>query len=428
LLIQRLVFYTYNFLLSVLGILYLPAFAVQLLSSKAKRKRRLLRLGIGCNASAKVDVLLHGVSVGEVKAIRSLVELLQRDYPQLNLAISTTTVTGYETAINIYPDLPVFVYPLDMFGACSRFISAVDPGLVVLAELELWPNFLRACQKRKIEVAVVNGRITQRSLSGYLRIGRWLPRFGNVRFFGVQTKLYAERFMQLGVAKEDIVVTGNIKYDSLHVPAVPAQESRWQRWSQTSHLLLAASTHHPEEQQLLNEFTKLDFGDSKFIIAPRHPQRCAELRSELQAEYSDLKVDLFSMAQEDASLDCDVLIVDVLGQLEAAFANSASCFIGGSLIEHGGQNLLEAAVASCPLVIGPSYHNFEDEVNLLMAHDGMCIGKNAQDVLRLLLDWHQTPEKGNKLAQNALKALEFQRGTAKITLDAMRDLGLLPLK
>ena len=171
----------------MLGLLYLPWFLVKLLVDSDGRQRRLQRLALGCSTSDDIDVLLHGVSVGEVKAIRGLVDQMQRDYPDLKLAISTTTVTGYQTAKSIYPDLDVLVYPLDMFGACSRFLNVVSPGLVVLAELELWPNFLRACQARNIDVAVDNGRITQRTLAGYLQKARTYPILRNVLFFSLQT-------------------------------------------------------------------------------------------------------------------------------------------------------------------------------------------------------------------------------------------------
>jgi 3-deoxy-D-manno-octulosonic-acid transferase len=412
----------------VLGLLYLPWFLVKLLIDGDGRQRRLQRLAFDCSTSGDIDVLLHGVSVGEVKAIRALVGQMQRDYPDLKLAISTTTVTGYQTAKSLYPNLDVLIYPLDMFGACSRFLNVVSPGLVVLAELELWPNFLRACQARNIDVAVVNGRITQRSLAGYLRIGRWLPRFGNVRFFGVQTELYSQRFEQLGVEPRDIVITGNIKFDSLHVPQVPGKDSPWSRWSEHNSLLLAASTHSPEETQLLQAYSEIEFDNSIFVLVPRHPHRCANMIGELQRQAPQLKIELFSKVLGSEQLDCDVLIVDALGQLEQAFANSDSSFIGGSLLAHGGQNLLEAAVADCPLVMGSSFYNFEDEVELLLAHEGMHLVKNAKDVLELMGDWQRNPQKGSLLARNARNALESQRGTAKITLAAMRDRGLLPLK
>ncbi|MDE0585179.1 MAG: hypothetical protein OSB63_00995 [Planctomycetota bacterium] len=412
----------------MLGLLYLPWFLAKLLIDGNGRTRRLQRLAFSCSTSGDIDVLLHGVSVGEVKAIRGLVDQMQRDYPDLKLAISTTTVTGYQTAKSIYPDLDVLVYPLDMFGACSRFLNVVSPGMVVLAELELWPNFLRACQARNIDVAVVNGRITERSLSGYLRIGRWLPRFGSVRFFGVQTKLYSQRFEQLGVDPSDIVITGNIKFDSLHVPQVPVKDSPWPRWSKRNSLLLAASTHSPEEAQLLEAYSEIEFDNSIFVLVPRHPYRCANMIGELQRQAPQLKIELFSEVLDSEQLACDVLVVDALGQLEEAFANSDSSFIGGSLIAHGGQNLLEAAVADCPLVMGSSYHNFEDEVELLLSHEGMHLVNNAQDVLELMLDWQLNPQKGSLLARNARNALESQRGTAKITLAALSTRGLLPLK
>jgi len=412
----------------VLGLLYLPWFLFKLLIDGDGRQRRLRRLAFRCSTSADIDVLFHGVSVGEVKAIRALVAQMQSDYPDLRLAISTTTVTGYQTAKSLYPDLDVLVYPLDMFGACSRFLNVVSPGLVVLAELELWPNFLRACQARNIDVAVVNGRITQRSLSGYLRIGRWLPRFGNIRFFGVQTELYSQRFEQLGVDPIDIVITGNIKFDSLHVPQVPVKDSPWSRWAKHNSLLLAASTHSPEESHLLHAYSEIEFDNSIFVLVPRHPHRCVGLIAELQRQAPQLRIELFSKVLDSEQLDCNVLVVDALGQLEQVFANSDSSFIGGSLIAHGGQNLLEAAVADCPLVMGPSYHNFEDEVELLLSHEGMHLVNNAQDVLELMRDWQLNPQKSSLLARNARNALESQRGTAKITIATMRDRGLLPLK
>jgi 3-deoxy-D-manno-octulosonic-acid transferase len=300
--------------------------------------------------------------------------------------------------------------------------------LVILAELELWPNFLSACQQRNIKVAVVNGRITEKSLAGYLRIGRWLPRFGNICFYGVQSQLYAERFQELGVAAENIVVTGNIKFDSISLKPSSANDCCWRQWSKNHTLILAASTHHPEEEMLCHEFMRQVKGEHKLVIVPRHPQRCSQLISELRGANPSLEFALFSACKDSSTISASVLIVDALGQLEDAYANSTCCFIGGSLIDHGGQNLLEAAIAKCPIVMGPSYHNFQDEVELLLAREAMLIGQKATDVLEYQVELLLNPEKMRVLAENAYSALESQRGTAKITLNAMCDLGLLPLK
>jgi 3-deoxy-D-manno-octulosonic-acid transferase len=417
------IYYIYNVFLTLFSLFLLPLLPFYLLKSNKRGLRRLAFF----QPSGPVDVLIHAVSVGEVKAMRAFINYLRTERPELRIGISTTTDTGYKTASDVYVGVPVYLFPLDFYGACSRFFKKLNPSLVVLAELELWPNFLRVCEKNNCEVVVVNGRITEKSLSGYLKIGRWLPRFGNIRFFCVQNKTYYERFLKLGVSDEKIEIAGNLKYDSLDFSEVLPGDP-WRRWSEQHSFFLLASTHAPEEKRILKSLNFSLNESVRLLIAPRHPQRCEKLLIELREAFPEYSFGLWSRERHKSSLSVQVLIIDALGQLEDIYRVSKGAFIGGTLIEHGGQNLLEAAVANCPICLGPSVYNFESEVALLESKRGLVRCKDAEDVIECFSLWLRDSEGALEIANRAYSALESRRGAVKNTYNLLANLKLNTLK
>ena len=188
----------YDALLFLAGLLLLPWVGVRALFSRDFRRALPGRLGYAPDMpAAERRILIHGVSVGEVKAARPLILALHAAHPECELVVCSTTPSGRETARRIFPELSVVTYPLALPRACRRFLERVKPTSVIILELEIWPNFLRACNRLDVPVAIANGRITERSMSGYLRVQRLLPQFDRIRMYGVQNERYAERFPRI---------------------------------------------------------------------------------------------------------------------------------------------------------------------------------------------------------------------------------------
>ncbi len=387
------------------------------------------RLALGGPALARGGrrrLLLHGVSVGEVVAMRPLVRALLEEESGLELVLSSTTPSGRATARRLWPDLPVRAFPLDLRGACRRFLDQVRPDAVILMELEIWPNFLRVCGRRGIPVAIVNGRITERSMGGYLRVQRLLPQFDRIGLYGVQNELYAERFRRLQVPDERIVVTGNLKYDNLPESGVSGSPPEpWRHWFEGRVVLACGSTHEPEEREILEAVAaRQELSDLVLVFVPRHPDRAGRLLRRL--EEGPRPVFLRSRLHVERPLPPGaVLVVDTFGELEAVYRASRVAFVGGSLLPHGGQNVLEPAALGRPVLTGPSTENFGEEVELLRRAGGLRSGETAPLLIESGLPWLLSGEQAREAGECAARALRARRGAARATLAALRRAGLL---
>lgn len=427
---RRAAFLLYDFLLILVGILLIPFALFRALRSPDFRRSLPGRLGYAEPLPAVPErVLLHGVSVGEVKALKPLVTALRDEAPDRSLVISSSTPTGLATARSLFPDLPVVAYPLDMPGISRRFLKRIKPTLVILAELEIWPNFLANCAFLGAQVAIVNGRITERSLEGYRRVQKWLPQFDRIALYGVQNQRYAERFSGLDVRADRVVVTGNLKYDNL--PTVTEDRSFdvscWSRWAAGPPMVVLASTHEPEEAEILERWIATEeAAHSVLVIVPRHPRRCPKLVPRLQKAAPGLPLRLFSEAQSQGTLEPgSILVVDAFGQLELLYRAARMAFVGGSLIEHGGQNMLEPAVFGLPVVVGPHTDNFLEEVAVLEEGEGLERAKDAAEVVEWLIRWLQDPACASRTGERGATALESQRGAAQSTVLALHQADLL---
>jgi len=421
----------YDLLLFVVGLLLLPWVAWKWISSASFRQRLPIRLGFTPTLPVHPKrILLHGVSVGEVKALKPLLHELGQRYPDHERIISSSTPTGLAFAKRLYPEATVLAYPLDLVSACSRFLNRVQPNLVILAELEIWPNFLRQCAKRGIEVAIVNGRITERSMTGYRRVQRWLPQFDRIALYGVQNPRYAERFNSLDVPKERVRVTGNLKYDDLPLPGeeVVYEQGPWAKWQEHAPIVVWASTHEPEERQLAILWSQMaDEKKCLTVIVPRHPKRAEALSQELQS-LTGKQVKRFSQLSEGAVIrPGDWILVDAFGELGHIYRAASAAFVGGSLLPHGGQNILEPAAVACPVVVGPHCENFLEEVQRLKEAGGLKQVEEAAQVLEWLSAWSNSPEQAQMVGNAGRSALESGRGAAQSTVDALVTCDLLPL-
>jgi 3-deoxy-D-manno-octulosonic-acid transferase len=390
---RRGVYLVYQLLLGVGTIVLAPWAFFRLLLQADFRRGLPGRLGfIKRLAPAPKRVLLHGVSVGEVKALRPLVRHIQTRLPDHAVVVSASTPSGLATARQAFPNLDVVPFPLDYAGAVRRFLSRVRPSTVVLAELEIWPNFLRACSRREISVAIVNGRITERSMVGYRKVQRLLPQFDRIAMYCVQNQRYADRFLVLQVPPTSVVVTGNMKFDSL--PQGGGQAGApWTDWLQGQSSWVLASTHEPEESMLLRAAAEAGLLQStRVLVVPRHPRRSLQLLESLRQAKLGVPIVLRSL--------------------------------GGSLIEHGGQNVLEAAAFGKPVLVGPHVDNFTEEVELLEASGGLRRGDDVQVLLEFARDWLQNPREAHKAGEAGRSALDARRGATETTFNALAQAGL----
>jgi 3-deoxy-D-manno-octulosonic-acid transferase len=343
---------------------------------------------------------LHAVSVGEVQAAGPIIEHFLSDYPTGRVMVTTSTPSGAQILSSRFGDEVAHRYvPFDLPGALARFIGRARPDALVIMETELWPNLIHACARRNIPVMMANGRISERSYSGYRLvsgiIGAALARFD---VFAVQSALDAERLVALGADANRVTVTGNTKFD-VHLAASVMENAEALRRLLGSDrpIFIAASTHPGEEEILLCAFAQIRKRepDVLLVLVPRHPDRAGRIM-ELCSENGFATVRRSSHLQ--CSADTAVYLVDTIGELPMFYAASDVSFVGGSLVEHGGHNVLEPAGLGVPVLAGPHTENFAEITGRLIEAGGLRIAQNAEEltatVLRLLANAEEQAEMG----------------------------------
>jgi 3-deoxy-D-manno-octulosonic-acid transferase len=308
-------------------------------------------------------IWVHAVSVGEVRSAAPLVAALVERYPQHRFVVTTMTPTGSTQVRELFGERVDHCYvPYDFPDAVRRFLDRVRPEVAVVAETEFWPNLFAECGRRGLPLLLVNGRVSQASLRGYLRLPRTIrATLANADLFCAQTRVDAQRLRNLGAPEHLVHVTGNLKFD-VELPARLLDEARVLRehWGRERPVWIAASTHAGEERQVLDAFARLRHAwpDLLLVLVPRHPERFAAVaRLCRRRGYS---VALRSRSPGPLPSGAEVLVGDTMGELQRLYAAADVAFIGGSLVAHGGQNLLEACAVNVPVVFGPHMFHFEE--------------------------------------------------------------------
>jgi 3-deoxy-D-manno-octulosonic-acid transferase len=399
------------------------------------------RSGLGTKLLGRVNVAnphgqpvawFHAVSVGEVNLLGTLVPAFRKRHPEWHVVVSSTTDTGLAEARKRFADLPVIAWPFDFSWAVAATLDTVKPSLVVLTESELWPNFLRAAQRRGVPVVVVNARMSPRSfrrLQRFAGVARRLL-FSKVTRFAIQEAEYAARFSQLGVPNEKLIVTGSIKYDGAAVADRAKIASLRITLGLSGHdasphhpitpsplLLLAGSTHAPEESILLAAFTRLleRFSSLHLILVPRHPDRFEEVAH--LVEQSGLPFVHRSRIKESLPEMPTVVLLDTVGELGAAWGLADVGFTGGSLDgKRGGQSMIEPAGYGVPCVFGPHVWNFKDAARRLVEVGGAVMLPDAKALEGELGKLIADVELRKRMGQAARDLVQRQQGATERTL------------
>jgi 3-deoxy-D-manno-octulosonic-acid transferase len=372
-------------------------------------------------------IWVHAVSVGEVIASSAVIRALQQKFPAHRVLISTTTSTGQKLAAQRFGAQNVFYFPLDFSFAIRPYLDALRPELVVVAETEFWPNFLRLAKRSGSRVAVINCRISDRSFPGYQRFRFWLPSLlhntlNNVDCFLAQTEEDRRRLMEIGAAESKITVAGNLKFDIAPPPSPKIVASLRESFarSEAGPVLVCGSTLEDEEGSLLSAFRNILVNHPRavMILAPRHPERFAEV-AEL-VEKLGFRMWRRSLWSGEPLAGC-VFLCDSIGELAALYCLATVAFVGGSLVPRGGHNILEPALCGVPIVTGNHYENFRDVVNYFASRNAVRIVGIAELPL-VFMELIENSEERAALGRNALAALESERGATDRTISALLQL------
>jgi 3-deoxy-D-manno-octulosonic-acid transferase len=321
------------------------------------------RFGFVPRLSGLRTLWVHAVSVGEVRSAAPLVSALVERYAKHRIVVTTMTPTGSRQVRELFGDRVSHCYvPYDFPDAVRRFLDRVRPEAAVIAETEFWPNIFAECGRRRIPLLLVNGRVSQASLRGYLRVPNIAhAMLANADLLCAQTRIDARRLRNLGAAEHLIHVTGNLKFD-VEVPARLLEEARVLRdhWGRERPVWIAASTHAGEERKVLEAYALLKrrLSTLLLVLVPRHPERFHAVAA--LSRRRGFGVALRSRTSGALPVGTDVLVGDTMGELQRLYAAADVAFIGGSLVPHGGQNLLEACAVDVPVVFGPHMFHFEE--------------------------------------------------------------------
>ncbi len=388
------------------------------------------------DAPGKRVIWLHCVSVGEANAARPLAQKIKEDYPNCRLVISTTTRTGQKHAKDIFSDVAdlIFYFPFDWRSTVRRTMRRIKPTSILLMETEIWFNFIREASHRKARLAIVNGRLSERSYKRYGYAKRFVRRIlGKLDYALMQDKADATRLMSLGLRASKVKLTGNLKFDhnvEEHETALTAELRERFAISPDAPLIIAASTHPREEEWLLEAFKEVWKSSAKalprLLIAPRHPERFDEVKEHLKGTgFTWVRRSESASARDKTA---EIILLDSIGELRAVYPLAEIVFVGGSLIPHGGQSIFEPAACGRAIVTGPNTANFEAAVTEFLDRDALIqLPKTAEknipaQLVNIFNDLLTDGERRQKLGQHAIAVMNNNRGSVDKTLEYLAPL------
>jgi len=365
--------------------------------------------------SNKPLIWIHAVSVGEVNAAKPIVSFLLKKYPHYQIIITTVTPTGANTVLQCYDDnVKNFYLPYDVPFCVRKFIQKINPSILIIMETEIWPNLYQTCHYVNVPIFIINARLSQKSMKGYQLVSTLTK--NTLKFvdkIAAQTEVDAERFIALGAQHEKVSVVGNLKFD-IAIPQSIKEEAEPLRhyFSVNRPVWMAASTHPGEEEIILNAHKRIlsKYPDAILILAPRHPERSEKL-SLLCKKMN------FSLVRrtEEISFDSNhnVFLLDTLGELQLYYAASEVAFVGGSLVNTGGQNMLEPASLNLPIITGPYAYNFFEVSRLLLENEALLLAANDEQLALNVIELLSDANRRHVMGERAKAVILVNRGSSE---------------
>lgn len=387
-------------------------------------------------------VWLHAVSVGEVLQLPQIVAALMSERPELHCVISTTTSTGLAVARDKLPEHTVCYFPLDFSWAVRRALRRVAPDLIVLVELEMWPNFIFAASRQGVPLALINGRISDRSYGGYRRIRRLMSALlSRFRVLALQNGEFANRLLALGAEPGQIHVTGSVKFDHVcserNNPQTAALRTAFALQPDET-VWVAGSTQTPEEEIVLKTYAHLlaEFPDLRLILVPRHAERFEDVAELIQR--AGFSLQRRSRVGRSAAVPATVggrsanapatrpgpptvILLDTLGELAACWGLADIAFVGGSLTQRGGQNMIEPAAYGAAVLLGPNTWNFRDVVELLGHGEAAVVVSDEAELLEQTQVLLRDAPRRRQLGQRAQELVLAQQGATHKTVQLLLE-------
>ncbi len=404
---------------------------VWLLRTRARKKV----LGAFSNRMGHVEprqgdeplVLIHAVSLGEINATRKLVDELAGERPELKFVVTSTTDTGYNRGLELYrnnPRVQVVRFPLDFSSAINRLLDAVRPAVVVLMELEVWPNFMKLCESRGIPVILVNGRVTESSFRNYLRVAPVTKRmFSRLATVCAQEQQYAQRFIQMGAPPDRVEITGTMKFDTAQVAQRIAgdDELAGSLGLQVGEpLWVCGSTGPGEEQVILDVYRELlrDHPELRLAIVPRKPERFDEVAEMISSGGFELVRRSQVVAGKAGIISRKAVVLgDTMGELRKFYSLARVVFVGRSLVDLGkkqhGSDMIEPAALAKPVIVGPYTTNFAEAMNAFRACDAMCEVHDAETLRQAVEKLLAAPAEAAAMGARAQQVVRQQQGATR---------------
>ncbi|MFH0839012.1 MAG: 3-deoxy-D-manno-octulosonic acid transferase [Candidatus Omnitrophota bacterium] len=410
--------YIYSILLIIFSVISLPFLFVKGKLHRGILYRFCITKNILKDVITKKIIWVHGVSVGEISLSKPIIEVIREQYPASQLIFSTITKTGNILAKKYIAKNAeqVIYFPFDLKGVVKKFLDRIRPSVVMLLETEIWPNFIYECHRRNIPVLLINGRISDGAFKRYMVIQGLLQHvLEKISLFCMQDEISKAKIITLGAPQERVAVVGNIKFDvTLDEQYVPEKLVILKEYlrARSRKFFIAGSTHPKEEEKLISVFKKIrqEYPRLFFLIAPRHIERSHNILKEV-IRYG-FKGSLYSSLGRALKEDEDVLILDVIGELRYLYGLADVVFIGGSLVPHGGQNLIEPAVFGKPILVGPYMDNFKDVTKIFLDSDAVIQVKDEDGLYKALLKLLHNPQIMETVGRNAKEVVSRNRGIA----------------
>ncbi|MBN1356863.1 tetraacyldisaccharide 4'-kinase [bacterium] len=411
----------YTVLLAITMILALPWILVQIVAKKKFRRGFMERIGrikyrSGPRPPGGALVWFHASSVGEVLAAMPVIRRIQAVRPDARQVLSVVTDTGYEIAREKIRELDyVFRAPLDFPWIVWKVLNSLEPACLIILETELWPGLICLTHDRGIPVLLINGRISDRTFPRYRKVAGLLKRIlRRIDAVAAQSPTDADRFIRLGARPERVIASGNVKYDQPEMPLQPEDRESLLKAlnaSRESRIIVAGSTHEGEEEIFLSVYRRLkdDSADIKLVLVPRHLDRLDSIRVLLNDMNLEYRLHSESSPARD-SRNPDILLVDKMGELTRFYALADIAFVGGSLVDIGGHNVLEPAIAGKPVLFGPHTQNFRSAVDQLLSRSAGIEVADAGDLLETLRGLLADPERCRELGSRAREVVRENSG------------------